>query len=78
MDENSKSPLRSSRLATSLAKSKLFRARMLYNTMHQKLKALKMPLILRDVASDIAICEWYIIVTRKAFCEKCKGNLWKQ
>lgn len=30
---------------------------MLYSTMHQKLNVLKMALIRRDVASDIAICK---------------------
>lgn len=49
-------PLRSSRLATILAKSKLFKTRMLYSTMHQKLKVLKMALVLLDAASDMAVC----------------------
>lgn len=49
-------PLRKRRLATNLAKSKLFKSRMLYKTMLQKLKTLKMALIRRDVASDIVVC----------------------
>lgn len=40
-----------SRFATSLAKSKLLRARTLYRMMAQKLAALNSPLILRDMAS---------------------------
>lgn len=63
-----KSPLRSSRLETNLAKSILFKARMLYNTMVQKLKVLKMALIRRDIASDIAVCKWNIINLLKALC----------
>jgi len=55
-DQTSKSPLRSSRFATNLAKSRLFKAKMLYNTMLQKLNELKMARIRRDVASGMAIC----------------------
>lgn len=48
-------PFRNRRLATNLAKSKLFKNRMLYKTMLQKLKTLKMALNRRDVASDIVV-----------------------
>lgn len=43
-------------MATNLAKSKLFKARVLYKTMLQKLKTLKTALIRRDAASDIVVC----------------------
>lgn len=49
-------PLRNRRLATNLAKSKLFKASVLYKTMLQKLKTLKTALIRRDAAADIVVC----------------------
>lgn len=64
--ENQRVPLRRSRLATNFAKSKLVRNRTLYKIMHQKLKVLKMALIRRDVASDMAACEINVINTLEA------------
>lgn len=51
-------PFSNNLLATSLANSRLLRARTLYSTIVQKLNVLNTALILRDIESDIAICGW--------------------
>lgn len=74
--KNWNSPFRRSRLATSLAKSKLFKATELYSTMHQKLKVLKMALMRRDVASDISICfiEYFVLKNSSLNNKTCHTN----